>query len=328
MRTTDNLGLKITEGNDDWRDIFDDNADNMDTLDGLADVIAPQYDPEDSYFAGDYCMHQGKTYQALVDVDEEAWTAAHWQEVAIMDEIHNANFRGDQMDEGLAYVAVKSGNNWQLPSGKNAVAGDYIILYGALGRAKSAITGGTTNITSSNWESVSNGALNVQNDAIKSLEGSIAHIVGNTNSTGAALAVGDYVYVTGHSTIPDGLRKVSSVIASGVSITTSNTSAVPGGIGSEVASLNSNLANKQDKITWQDYNPGGAFEKAVYDAIQALSAEENKTVSLTTQNGYHFIAMIQRSDPMRSGLWIDTDGAIKILFSASSGASYQKKIIG
>lgn len=243
MRTTDNLGLKITEGNDDWRDIFDDNADNMETLDGLADVIAPQYDPEDSYFAGDYCMYQGKTYQALVDVDEEAWTAAHWQEVAIMDEIHNANFRGDQMDEGLAYVAVKSGNNWQLPSGKNAVAGDYIILYGALGRAKSAITGGTTNITSSNWESVSNGALNEQNDAIKSLEGSIAHIVGNTNSTGASLAVGDYVYVTGHSTIADGLRKVTSVIASGVSITTSNTSEVSGGIGSEVASLNSNITD-------------------------------------------------------------------------------------
>ena len=33
MRETTNLGLKITEGNDNWKNIFDDNADNMDALD-------------------------------------------------------------------------------------------------------------------------------------------------------------------------------------------------------------------------------------------------------------------------------------------------------
>lgn len=33
MRETTNYGLKITEGNDDWRDVFDDNADNMETID-------------------------------------------------------------------------------------------------------------------------------------------------------------------------------------------------------------------------------------------------------------------------------------------------------
>ena len=38
MRQTTNYGLKITEGNDDWRNIFDDNAYNMDAID---DAIAP-----------------------------------------------------------------------------------------------------------------------------------------------------------------------------------------------------------------------------------------------------------------------------------------------
>ena len=33
MRETTNYGLKITEGNDNWKNIFDDNADNMDTID-------------------------------------------------------------------------------------------------------------------------------------------------------------------------------------------------------------------------------------------------------------------------------------------------------
>lgn len=38
MRQTTNYGLKITEGNDDWRNIFDDNAHNMEAID---DAIAP-----------------------------------------------------------------------------------------------------------------------------------------------------------------------------------------------------------------------------------------------------------------------------------------------
>lgn len=38
MRQTTNYGLKITEGNDDWRNIFDDNEDNMDAIDA---AIAP-----------------------------------------------------------------------------------------------------------------------------------------------------------------------------------------------------------------------------------------------------------------------------------------------
>lgn len=38
MRQTTNYGLKITEGNDDWRNIFDDNAHNMDAIDA---AIAP-----------------------------------------------------------------------------------------------------------------------------------------------------------------------------------------------------------------------------------------------------------------------------------------------
>lgn len=33
MRETTNYGLKITEGNDNWKNIFDDNADNMETID-------------------------------------------------------------------------------------------------------------------------------------------------------------------------------------------------------------------------------------------------------------------------------------------------------
>lgn len=40
MRETTNLGLKITEGSDDWRNIFDDNADNMDAIDEAQTEVA------------------------------------------------------------------------------------------------------------------------------------------------------------------------------------------------------------------------------------------------------------------------------------------------
>ena len=77
-------------------------------------------------------------------------------------------------------------------------------------------------------------------DAIANTQGGLAYIVGNTNATGVSLAVGQYVYVKGHSTIPEGLRKVkgSSAIANGDSITTNNTEACSeGGLNSLFSNL-------------------------------------------------------------------------------------------
>ena len=64
-----------------------------------------------------------------------------------------------------------------------------------------------------------------QNEAIANNEGAMAYIVGNTNTTGATLAVDQFVYVKGHSTIAEGLRKVTASISANGNITTSNTSA-------------------------------------------------------------------------------------------------------
>ena len=55
--------------------------------------------------------------------------------------------------EGLAFVAEKNGDNWLLPVGTNASAGDFIVVDGELGRATNGITGGSTAIVSgTNWE--------------------------------------------------------------------------------------------------------------------------------------------------------------------------------
>ena len=91
--------------------------------------------------------------------------------------------------------------------------------------------------------------------------------------------------------------------------------------------LNNNLANKQKKFEWTEYD-ASAWQKAAYDALQALSAEECKTATLATNNGYHFIAMLQKSDPIRSALFSDVNGNIILLYSNTSGASYVVKTIG
>ena len=63
------------------------------------------------------------------------------------------------------------------------------------------------------------------NDSLSAEQNGLAYIVGNTNTTGGTLAAGQFVYVKGHSTIAEGLRKVTSSISANGSITTSNTDA-------------------------------------------------------------------------------------------------------
>lgn len=67
------------------------------------------------------------------------------------------------------------------------------------------------------------------NQAIENVQNGLAYIVGNTNTTGSTLAVGQFVYVKGHSTIAEGLYMVTASISANGSITTSNTSACTGG---------------------------------------------------------------------------------------------------
>ena len=82
------------------------------------------------------------------------------------------------------------------------------------------------------------------NDSLSAEQNGLAYIVGNTNTTGGTLAVGQFVYVKGHSTIPEGLRKVTSSISANGSITTSNTDACSEG---GLNALNSNIEKYPSK---------------------------------------------------------------------------------
>ena len=88
----------------------------------------------------------------------------------ILDEVVGANRDGvSKLDSGLAYVAVKVGDNWQLQSGMSAYANDFVIVDGVIGHATATITGGSTNIVeNTNWVAETSGGLNVLNQAVRS----------------------------------------------------------------------------------------------------------------------------------------------------------------
>lgn len=77
-------------------------------------------------------------------------------------------------------------------------------------------------------------------DNITKVQNGLAYIVADTNTTGSTLAVGAFVYVKGHLSIAEGLRKVTASISANGTITTNNTEACPEG----------GLNSLKSKFTW------------------------------------------------------------------------------
>ena len=93
--------------------------------------------------------------------------------------------------------------------------------------------------------------------AVAKVEEGIAYRLGNTNTTGAALPVGTYVYVSGNSTLAEGMYKVSTAITSGGTLSASNCTAVSGGgLNALNADLATTAAEAQDKMGFYIDNSG------------------------------------------------------------------------
>ena len=109
--------------------------------------------------------------------------------------------------------------------------------------------------------------LSHQSQQIANAQNGLAYIVGNTNTTGSILANGAFVYVKGHSTIAEGLRKVTASISVNGSITTNNTEAcTEGGLNA----LNSNISGFKFKNITPDAS--GAYEiNFAYSSLTAYA---------------------------------------------------------
>ena len=162
----------------------------------------------------------------------------------IIDSAVGANTIGvANIDSGLAYVAVKVGNNWQIPSGKTAQIGDYVIVNGVFGHATAVLTGGSTNIVeNTNWVAETNGVLN----SIASQISVAIRVVGsftvpaNSNQTftlpsdgvymltgfGSAVAINNVVFLIGGYATASRCSVVNLTGQSTITINSSNTSSL------------------------------------------------------------------------------------------------------
>lgn len=67
----------------------------------------------------------------------------------------------------------------------------------------------------------------------------------SVGDTHAAIASGEFVYITGHNTLPDGMYTANSAIAQNAALTSSNVTAVPKG---GLNALNSKIANIDEMV--------------------------------------------------------------------------------
>lgn len=66
-------------------------SDNQGT-DFVANIIAEPYDSTATYSVGDYCSYNGLFYKCNTDISTaEAWTAAHWTQTVVVDEMGTGN---------------------------------------------------------------------------------------------------------------------------------------------------------------------------------------------------------------------------------------------
>ena len=60
------------------------------------EAVAPEYDATSAYEIGDYCIYSGMLYKCntAIAIGGEAWNAAHWTQVSVVDELGSGGSSG------------------------------------------------------------------------------------------------------------------------------------------------------------------------------------------------------------------------------------------
>ena len=248
MRETTNLGLKITEGSDDWRNIFDDNADNMDVLDEevtkeASTTEAGRVNTGEQEFAGT------KTFTGLKSKNTMNVHGANSAN-------YNIRLSGAPTDSGAdGLIGIFSAMYSNLKSwltmkvyGVNS-QGKRISYYDEYKLPETATdksANNTYDILTTKEVTLDANSQKAARRNISAVSNTEVAIMANGN-THAAIASGQAVIVRNHSTLADGLYWASTSIATNATLSTSNLTAdTSGGLNKlkgDIDSLNSNISN-------------------------------------------------------------------------------------
>ena len=262
MRETTNLGLKITEGSDDWRDIFDDNADNMDVLDeavtkDASTTSAGRVNTGEQEFAGT------KTFTGLKSKNTMNVHGANSAN-------YNVRLSGAPTDSGAdGLIGIFSAMYSNLKSwltmkvyGVNSQGKriNYYDEYKLPETAADKSANNTYDILTTKEVTLAANSQKAARRNISAVSNAEVAIMANGN-THAAIASGQAVIVRNHSSLSDGLYWASTAIATNATLSTSNLTAdTSGGLNKlkgDIDSLNSKFVNLRGElatgITYQKY---------------------------------------------------------------------------
>ena len=262
MRETTNLGLKITEGNDNWKNIFDDNADNMDVLDeavtkNASTTEAGRVNTGEQEFAGT------KTFTGLKSKNTMNVHGANSAN-------YNVRLSGAPTDSGAdGLIGIFSAMYSNLKSwltmkvyGVNS-QGKRISYYDEYKLPETATdksANNTYDILTTKEVTLDANSQKAARRNISAVSNAEVAIMANGN-THAAIASGQAVIVRNHSTLADGLYWANTSIATNATLSTSNLTAdTSGGLNKlkgDIDSLNSKFVNLRGElatgITYQKY---------------------------------------------------------------------------
>lgn len=110
-----------------------------------------EYDNTSTYAEGDYCIYNNKMYKCTTEISTaEDWTAAHWTETSIVEEIDNggggSQVLGDTLPIGIImeYPGSNIPSGWLLCDGQAVSRTLYSELFNLLGTTYGSGDGSTT----------------------------------------------------------------------------------------------------------------------------------------------------------------------------------------
>lgn len=278
MRETTNLGLKITEGNDNWKNIFDDNADNMDVLDeavtkNASTTEAGRVNTGEQEFAGT------KTFTGLKSKNTMNVHGANSGN-------YNVRLSGAPTDSGAdGLIGIFSAMYSNLKSwltmkvyGVNSQGKriNYYDEYKLPETATDKSANNTYDILTTKEVTLDANSQKAARRNISAVSNAEVAIMANGN-THAAIASGQAVIVRNHSTLADGLYWASTAIATNATLSTSNLTAdTSGGLNKlkgDIDSLNSKFTSDLE---------GTKFMSLSFSSQLNLTVETNSRLIIIT----------------------------------------------
>lgn len=339
MTETSKYGLKKIDGTDDWRDLADDHNDSMDLIEEALSQQAPIFavcstaaDTAAKTVAttdGDFELATGAKITVLFANKNTAASPTLNVDNTGAKNIYAAGYQIASGDtKGLlagALTFVYDGTQWQLignyintsnTAGASNSTGTRIYPVGAYSQVGASQTFSNANVYIDTDNEVYSGGKKVaHHEDVETLQNGIAIIV-DGDTAAASVPVGGYAYIKNNThSLAEGLYKNTGSGAfptSGAQATSSYFTAVSGGIGSEVAALNSNLIKPFD-IT-------NVTRKATYS-----NKSTYETVTYTAdEDGYYWLTAISSGIESVIGITLyDVDYGILSSSAAGSASAWK-----